>query len=167
MTQGLFISKPPQEVKRRGGAKEIEMWKVGKSRISPPLFHTTPCSGEIHWREQRPCPTLLTGRGFLCLHRFKRERGEVELLWINPPGQERRVRRSVPSTHLVTFPHGWLCKLLAQSLERVPQPLLKAHLGWSPRTESAFPAQGGFWAGWGALATLMDAKIKNKSDLRH
>jgi len=98
----------------------------------------------MHWRQQPPCPTLLlTGRGFLCLPRFKREGGEVELLWINPPGKERRVCRSVGSTHLVTSTHGWLGKLLAQRLERAPQPLFRPHLGWSPQTGSAFPAQGG------------------------
>lgn len=163
-----------KEVKRRGrgtgggeGDRNVKSWK--KAGISSPPISHNPRSCEMHWREQRSCPTLLTGRGFLCFHRFKRERGEVELLWINPhpPGKERRLCRSVGSTHLGTFTHGWLGKVLAQRLARAPQTLLKPHLGWSLQTESASPAQGGFWAAWGALATLMDAKTKNKSDLRH
>lgn len=146
------------------------MWKVGKSKnytYTSPLILHKPRSCEMHWREQRSCLPLLPGRGFLCLHRFKRKRGDVKSLWINPPGKERTVWRAAGSTHLVAFAHGWLGKVLAQGLERAPQPPLKPHLGWSLQNASAPTAHRGLGAGWGALATPMDAKIKKKSDLRH
>lgn len=76
-----------------------------------------------------------------------------------PHRKERKVCRAV-RTHLVTFTRDGLCKSLTQS-----SPWLE------PETASAFPDQGAFCSGWGwgggALITLIDVKIKNKSDLRH
>lgn len=91
----------------------------------------------------------------------------MELLWIYPREKEKKVCKPVGSTHLVTFPHGGLCKILDQGLERADQPVLKPHLGWRLETGSVSQEQREFCSGWGALSTLIDAKIKNKSDLRH